>query len=126
MKKEKGIATLQSIVARIPALLQQEFPSEAFEKWRRDARAVLKYVFKMEPSYEQEFNEISYALPVFTSDTPSSAFEEAFHNGLQSARAMLLSRIDEIREFWPDGTTTDEKRDNQDRAEPNPNVVFVV
>src|SRR6266403_2240428 len=101
MKKLDAIEKLNTLVSRIPAIEKQKRFSEDFEKWQHDARVFLKHAFPNE-EYRKEFDELWYDLAFCTTETPDSAFEQAFRSGLASARAMLLSRIDEIQEFWPE------------------------
>jgi predicted nucleotide-binding protein len=119
MTKQEAIEKLAALVERIPALEKQRHLSEDFTKWQHDTRALLKYAFPKEKEYIKEFDEISYSLPLFTTGTPDSAFEEAFCSGLRSARAMLQSRIDEVTQFWPDPPTKSDDAAKQTFPTPN-------
>lgn len=102
MTKSGALEKLTGLIRRIPGLEQTKSFSEDFKKWQHDVRAVLKYAFPNDREYVKDFDEISYSLPMFTTNTPDSAFEEAFRSGLRSARAMLQSRVDEVAQFWPE------------------------
>lgn len=124
MTKEETIQKLNDLVARIPALEKQESFSEDFKKWQHDVRTLLKHAFPNEREYIKDFDEISYSLSAMTTDTPDSAFEEAFRSGLGSARAMLLSRIDEVVQFWPQESSS--KLMSSATGPKNPALVFVI
>ena len=117
LTKQEAIQKLDALVSRIPSLEKQKRFSEDFEKWKHDARALLKYAFPNGKEYTKEFDDIPYSLGIFTSGTPDSAFEGAFRSGLGSARAMLQSRIDEITQFWPEQDVTT-KSDNRHLDQP--------
>jgi hypothetical protein len=100
VSKEEAIAKLQSLVDRIGHIQRQRSFSEDFIKWHSDVKIALKWIFDNDPEAPQAFDEVQYSLGVLSSDTPDSEFEDAFQRGLRNARAILLSRIDEIKEFW--------------------------
>jgi predicted nucleotide-binding protein len=125
LTKQDAIQKLNALVSRIPALETQKSFSEAFKKWQLDARALLKHVFANDKECIKEFDDISYSLSFCTSETPDSAFADAFRSGLGSARAMLQSRIDEIIQFWPEPDVT--TNSNSPAAGPkHPELVFVI
>jgi predicted nucleotide-binding protein len=123
LTKEQALQKLNALVSRIPQLEEKKAFSEEFKKWEHDVRTILKHVFPNEREYVKEFNEISYSLSVWTGTTPNHVFHEAFRSGLGSARAMLLSRVDEIEQFWTPEPTHLEIAAAGPR---NPDLVFVI
>jgi hypothetical protein len=124
LTKEEANQKLNALVSRIPGLEKKERFSEDFTKWQHDVRTLLKHAFPNEREYVKEFDEISYSLSFITLETPDSAFDEAFRSGLSSARAMLLSRIDEIDQFWPQESSS--KPAGAAVGPKNPALVFVI
>jgi predicted nucleotide-binding protein len=124
MKKHEAIERLNALVKRTSDLQNQRPFSEDFKKWRYDVRAALKHVFPREKEYVTDFDEISYILSFSSNLTTDNDHQEAFRGGLRSARAMLQSRIDEVDQFWTDGTDAGESR--VATAPENPKLVFVI
>ena len=123
--KQEAIQKLNEVVIRIHGLEKQKRFSEDFEKWQHDTRALLKHAFPNDREYIKEFDDISYSLGFFSGGTPESSFDKAFRSGLGSARAMLLSRIDEITQFWPE-TDIPMKSNNRVVGPAHPELVFVI
>ena len=73
--------------------------SPEFEKWRRDTEIAIERIFSSDSRNVSDFLDIQYSLSFFTNGTPESAFQSAYVSGLKEADAILLSMIDEIREY---------------------------
>ena len=99
MTKDKAIAHLSGLVDRVADLEKMESDNEPFKQWKEEATAALKHLFKSSPEYTKDFAGITYHLTAFSSSTPDSAWEEAYREGLQTARAFLLARIEEVKSF---------------------------
>lgn len=123
--KQEAIAKLQSLVDRITALQQQQRFSEDFTKWQSDAKIALKWIFSNDPDALGQFDNIRYTLGMYSSGTPEHRFDEAFQGGLCSARAVLLSRIDEVKEFWPEAGPSTEVFIAQEQPR-DAQLVFVI
>jgi len=122
MTKNEAIKNLEDLVSRIPDLQHRTRSSEEFEKWHHDVRTVLKHVFPNEPGYAYEFANIPFFLMVSDLGTTEREYQAAFRADLNSARAMLQSRIDEVREFW-----SGDRASNELPITPtNPELVFVI
>ncbi len=71
--------------------------SGEFGRWRKQTEETLKALFGEHSTEVQDFNTIYYT-PVFLAcRMGDEAFDEAFRNGLEEARAFLLSLMDKIR-----------------------------
>lgn len=99
MKKDDAIAHLTALVDRVSELEQMQSDNEPFKQWQQESQAALKRLFTSSPEYARDFASISYGLSFITTDTPASAWEEAYQEGLQTARAYLRARIEEIKSF---------------------------
>lgn len=102
MDKEQALKRLANAIAAIPELSPRGRRSPEFKEWRRDTRVMLGHVFEMESDHVKEFNAVRYSLSRYSNRTTDSQFEAAFQRGLQSAKALLKSMINEITEYGPD------------------------
>lgn len=100
--KADGLKKIDDKIARITDLKKMKSGSSEFQKWHRDARVLLGRLFGEDHQYVKDFNDISYSLLMFGDGTPDSVWEEAYADGLTSAKAMLVSVRGEIDEFWPE------------------------
>ena len=57
-------------------------------------------IFGPNTRHSTDFGEVDYSLGYVSSETPPSRFEEAFHRGLENARAVLQSLVDEVSQYW--------------------------
>ena len=112
--KSKSIERLQRLVNSIPELQKQESFSPEFEKWKRNTQVAIERTFGNGANHLRDFNAVSYSLGAFSSDTPDWEFQEAYVKGLENAKFILESMIEEIEEYWDDenqDTTDDTSRD---------------
>ena len=121
MVKGKALERLRQVLDKVPELKGLSSVSPEFEKWRRNAEVAIANIFERESSHVADFNEIPYTPSVWTSAMPDSEFQAAYEGGLESARAILESMIDEISEYWEDenGATrsSDSHRKRTDKHE---------
>lgn len=122
MTKQRACDDLTALIERVPGLLAQKSFSEDFKQWKSEAAAALKHTFPKEPGYLKDWNNISYSLGMWSNYTPDSAFEEAFQDGLRSARAFLNARLEEVNRYW--GSVQDEPSSAEKPQDPQ--TVFVV
>lgn len=93
------IKLIQKQIDRIDPLKILPRNSAPFKGWHRHTRAVLIRLFG-EDSYQiEDFNRINYSLAASNPYTPQSRFDEAFTDGLDEAKMVLLSFIEEINDF---------------------------
>lgn len=96
MKRKK----LKAIIDEAEALISGDFTSSSpeFQAWKTKAERFLidKYG---EESYEvREFQKIRYSLSVYFSGTPQSEFVTACRKGVERAKAILVTYLEEIEE----------------------------
>ena len=87
---------LQPQIDAIEKLGKASSASQEFMTWRRETEDVLKELFGEEAVEVQEFNAIYYTPVFLTCRMGDEAFEEAYRDGLEEARAFLL-RMEKIR-----------------------------
>jgi predicted nucleotide-binding protein len=100
MKKQKAIIKLESLIEPIENLKKQESHGQEFKKWKRDTEIAIERIFDKNSRHIKDFGDIRYSLSAFSSGTPDSAFEDAYRRGLDTAKTILNSFIDEIKEYW--------------------------
>lgn len=122
MTKDDSIAYLSGLVGRVEDLMTLQRGNEPFKKWFQESTAALKHLFKSSPEYSKNFVAIPYGLSFVTSATSDSEFQEAYVNGLLTARAFLEARIEEIKTFGLDQDFTQVTP----KSHGDPSVVFTI
>jgi hypothetical protein len=91
MRKE-----LRKQIDAIDGLKGRSASSGEFVRWRRSTEDTLKAIYGGDSSEVQDFNAIYYS-PLFLScRMGDEAFDEAYRNGLEEARNLLLSMLEKI------------------------------
>jgi hypothetical protein len=98
MTSEKAIELLERQIERITELNGKSNESPEFQKWRRDTLVVLKNIFGADAGHLGDFTSISFSQFTPYPTTPAED-REPFLKGLGSAKSLLESMVDEIREF---------------------------
>lgn len=99
MKKEKALELLQRQIKLIDDIKLHQRYSQEFKKWRRDTEIIIEKIFGSKGRHLEDFDSISYSLYAFSTSTPEYKFQQAFINGMESARSILTSMQDELIEF---------------------------
>jgi hypothetical protein len=102
MDKAQAVEKLNRQIEQIESLKKQKSHGQQFKKWHRDTEVAIEKIFGPESRHLTDFNEINYSLMVCTSSTPDYEWERAYQNGLDTAKTVLSSFIDEISEYWID------------------------
>jgi hypothetical protein len=116
---------------RQQAVIDQLLPSESspeFTKWKRDTEVAIRNVFGQKVGHLSEFGAINYGLLVWGSGTPDSAWVDACRSGLEHAKVMLQSMIDEVEEYWAADRFVDDGPSNDvtvvvTRSKPEPGAI---
>lgn len=104
MATAKNLELLQKQIDIANSLKNQEQFSPNFKKWKRDTEIVIQKTFGEDSRHINDFNKIRYSLSAYSSATPDSAFYQAYLRGIEEAKQVLASMIDEINEFGlPEG-----------------------
>ena len=124
--KTKAIERLQKALNEIPALVKLEWGSNEFKKWHRNTRVVIERTFLNEPLKIKDFSKIRYSLIAFTTNTPDHELQWAYISGLERAKAVLESMIDEIQEYWEDENQASMDSISRYDGSMNTNEIFIV
>lgn len=100
MNKSEAIERLVSLKVRAEQLVSLCRGSQDFTKWHRDTEVAIERVFGDGTRHLKDFTNIRYSLGMYTSDTPDSAFDNAYSRGVRNAISVLESLIDEVKEYW--------------------------
>ena len=111
--KNEATTRLAKHVDSIDLLTNEVRHSPQFKKWRRDTQVAIEHIFGADSRHVKDFNGIHYSLGMYTDATPDSRFQEAYVRGLDNARAILQSMIDEISEYWEDDHSVTRSIDSQ-------------
>lgn len=99
MKKDKATELLQKQIDLIDSIKQRKRFSQEYKKWKRDTEIIIEKIFGDKTRHLKDFHGISYSLWAFSSSTHDYEFHQAFLDGMESARSVLTSMQDELREF---------------------------
>jgi len=102
--KDKSIEKINSLIERIDDLKKVARFSAGFKKWIRDTQVALEHIFGKESRHIHDFNIISYSLGGYSSSTPEHKFQQRYMDGLDTAKQILFSMIEEIKEYWNEDT----------------------
>lgn len=101
MESRRAIQIIRSKIDAIDKLANIRRGSPEFTKWRRDTEVALERIFGQESRHKTDFTDVRYSLGVFSSGTSDSEFQAAYVRGLNNAKAILSSIVEEIQEFEP-------------------------
>ena len=104
MNKERAIERLKKQIQEISEVRTQQSFSSAFKKWERDTEIAIEKIFGDNARHIKDFKNIHYSLSIVTSSTTDYAFEKAFLKGLEDAKSILQSFIDELEGYWEEGS----------------------
>lgn len=100
MEYMKKINKLKSIIGEIDQLIQKNVTSSSpdFQAWRTKAERFLIGEYGAESYEVGEFKKMQYSLSVYAIGTPQSDFIAACKRGLERAKAILSTYLDELEE----------------------------
>ena len=100
--KRIAIERLERVQEEINNLEQLSHRSPEFDKWNRNSRIVIANTFGEDSGHVTEFSNISFSPFMFAAGGSDSQFQQPYLRGLATARAILESMVDEVREYWKD------------------------
>ena len=124
--KAKALERLQKVLDEITTLKELPPRSAEFEKWRRNTRTVIENTFDDNPKHIKDFEKTRYSPTVMYSGMEDPVYQEAYVKGLDSARAVLESMIEEITEFWEDDIQSSTVSNSYINSSENTNKLFVI
>ena len=106
--KPKAIEHLENVLEAIPELKSLQRGSSDFNKWRRKMGIAIVNIFGEESRHIKDFRRICFSplWVVVGSEMPDSRYQQAYLGGLESARVLLESMIEEIEEYWEEEAQT--------------------
>ncbi len=102
--KEKSLTLLRKALERLPSVAQQDrYSAGHHQKWEHSARKAISFVFGEESQYLKVYDS---ALKPYSdvSETFSYAKATRFYEVSPKVAALLEIMIEEIEEYWEDGT----------------------
>jgi pyrimidine deaminase RibD-like protein len=109
-RRAKGL--LQKSIDGIEALKKGHYGSDEFTKWRRNTEITIENIFPEGTRHLNDYKSISYSPPavpilVYRDGTSSGQLnpQPYYENGLNKAKAILESMVEEIETYWPDEDT---------------------
>lgn len=117
-KKGRALERLQKALDEIAEL------RPLFEKWQRDTRVAIANTFDSYSEHIREFAGINFYPFVIAGH--SSNRQKAYAGGLESAKALLESMIEEINEYWKDEGEPSRFSDGHKIEQMNTKEVFLV
>lgn len=90
---------LQRQIDQSKILESKERYGPEFKKWERDTEITIQRTFGTEGRHITDFKDISYSLGFSTSNTQEQEYDYAYKRGLETARQILTSMIEELRDY---------------------------
>jgi len=102
MKKDEAISKLETLISRLNSLLPYQYrgANSDFDKWYRDTEVAIERIFGDKTRHIKDFTNIQFGLMIVSSSTASSAFVQRHNEGRKKLKTVLMSFIDEIKEYW--------------------------
>ena len=124
--KAKVLSRLTRALKEIDVLRTKRYDCPEFEKWYRDTEVAIEHSFGDKSRHVADFRHISYSPTIVSMYANNdNAYQRSYLSGLQSAQSTLQSMIEEVTEYWEDGTPQEVAGKNK-RARLQIKNVFVV
>lgn len=122
MNTQKKIELLEGIKSKIYNISYKKRFSPEFNAWKSQTEILLGKIFCDEPKYVENFKKIKFSLMCFSTCTTESEFEDAFKKGLNEAKALIDSYIENLSIF----EQIEEDYDKEIKNTVQSNKVFIV
>jgi len=99
MESRRAISIIRSKLDTINDLLKKRHGSQEFTKWHRDTEVALERIFGPKSRHKNDFTEVHYSPLVHVFGMQDSVYQDAYTHGLNNAKAVLASIIEEIEVF---------------------------
>jgi REase_DpnII-MboI len=70
-----------------------------FQKWHRDTEVVIERVFGKSSRHAADFHLVRFTPIAVSSGTSDATYDDAYRRGLEHARAVLTSMVEELQKF---------------------------
>lgn len=103
IEKAKELLKRQiEVLESLPA--HREFPEydklpPAFQKWHRDTGVAIERIFGKDTRHLEDFDVIAFYPEVFYPNMARSDYSDIYHGGIERAREVLKSMVDELADF---------------------------
>lgn len=102
IENKEAIEKLKKCIANISLIAKGKAYSPGFNKWQRDTKIAIAYIFGEKAKQLADFNNIQYTLHYIGNDYEESA---QYLEGLENARLIIESFIEEIKQYWENEDT---------------------
>lgn len=124
--KGKAIERLNKAIDEIADLSQRRNGSPEFEKWHRNTEIAIANTFGEKSRHVKDFTDVYYSVFIMSDSTPDSAFQEAYIRGLESAKSVLQSMVEEVEEYWENESPTKTLANGTKKRLVETNDVFII
>jgi len=93
-------------IDRIDGLKQYPRFSPEWRKWHRDTEVAIEHAFAHDTRHAKDFTDITYHLGMYSSSTTDSQEDEGFWRGMERAKQILMSMVDELDEYSDEDEST--------------------
>lgn len=121
--KAEAIERLEKAIAQIDSLQGGSEFSPDFSKWRRATKIALARIFGEDSKHHAQFSNVAYSARFISAGSGYNDPTDYFGLGLLSAKTLLESMRDEVREYWTDSPETPAPAA---QGKPATNKVFIV
>ena len=97
---DESVKRLDQQLALIGQLSTLPWSQGSLMSWTEETRAALELLFGPDSDFVTKFSSISYTVPIFTDDTPDSAFAAAYRRGLEEAKSVLQAARIQVELDW--------------------------
>lgn len=114
--KTKAIRRLTLAIDGIPNLRAMRRGSADLDKWRRSTEVAIRNTFGDSEHHVGDFTSIRYSLSGGGPSVTEGHRQEAYVHGLDRAKSILQSMVEEIEEYWGGEEEMDDKRFSERRG----------
>jgi len=124
--KKEAVEKLKRQQSFIDDMLCENHESPKFKKWQRDTGVAIKKIFGDEREQYLRFINIRYRrVTSWVEARRGVSHTGQYQKGLEEARNLLQSFINEIEEYWQDEPTAPEEEESKEKLKPLEPVVYI-
>lgn len=127
-KQQLALERVKKSIAQIADLKNKRYNSPELHKWLRDTEIALSYTFGEKSRHVEDFKNVSYSPGAFTIGGGDHQFQKPYLRGLETAKSVLESIVDEIKEYWNDeeGSLASSSSIVGKQKQPFSNKIFII
>jgi hypothetical protein len=100
MTKQEALDKITRQIMVINELKHGERFSPDFKKWQRDTEIAIQKIFGEDTRHIKDFRSVHYMTQVGINGIPDAIYQKQYIDGLEDAKGILSSFVDEINEYW--------------------------